>query len=90
MLGIAVDVTPSWDTPEPPVKSAIELDKGPAIKVKDGGMLATPWVKDWMVDTAEANEIPYQLEGQLGIDIPLTPPVTYRTEGLIRLDSSGF
>jgi LEA14-like dessication related protein len=35
-------------------------------------------------------EIPYQLEGQLGIDIPLTPPVTYRTEGLIRLDSSGF
>jgi hypothetical protein len=35
-------------------------------------------------------EIPYQLEGQLGIDIPLTPPVTYRTEGLIRLDSSRF
>jgi len=31
-------------------------------------------------------EIPYQLEGQLGIDIPLTPPVTYRTEGLLRLD----
>lgn len=35
-------------------------------------------------------EIPYQLEGQLSIDIPMTPPVTYRTEGLIRLDSSGF
>ena len=31
-------------------------------------------------------EIPYQLEGQLGIDIPMTPPVSYRTEGLIRLD----
>jgi LEA14-like dessication related protein len=35
-------------------------------------------------------EIPYQLEGQLGIDIPMTPPVSYRTEGSIRLDSSGF
>jgi LEA14-like dessication related protein len=35
-------------------------------------------------------EIPYELEGQLGIDIPLTPPVTYRTTGAIRLDSHGF
>ena len=61
-VGIAVDVTPSWDTPEPAVKSAMALDKGPAIKVKDGGMLATPWVRHWMVETAEANGIPYQLE----------------------------
>ena len=35
-------------------------------------------------------EIPYELEGQLGIDIPMTPPVTYRTTGAIRLDSHGF
>ena len=35
-------------------------------------------------------EIPYELEGELGIDIPLTPPVTYRTSGAIRLDSHGF
>ncbi len=35
-------------------------------------------------------DIPYQLEGQLGIDIPLTPPVSYRTEGAIRLDGGGF
>lgn len=35
-------------------------------------------------------EIPYRLDGELGIDIPMTPPVTYRTEGLVRLDSSGF
>ena len=34
--------------------------------------------------------IPYQLEGELGVDIPLTPPVSYRTEGAIRLDSGGF
>ena len=34
--------------------------------------------------------IPYQLEGELGVDIPLTPPVSYRSEGAIRLDSGGF
>ena len=35
-------------------------------------------------------DIPYQLEGELGIDIPLTPPVSYRSDGSIRLDSGGF
>jgi putative aminopeptidase FrvX len=65
-VGIAVDVTIAWDTPEPQVKSSLELDKGPAIKVKDGGMLATPWVKEWMVEVSEANDIPYQLEVLVG------------------------
>lgn len=32
-------------------------------------------------------EIPYELEGQLSVDIPFTPPVTYRTSGAIRLGS---
>lgn len=35
-------------------------------------------------------EIPYELEGQLGIDLPLTPSVSYRSDGAIRLDSGGF
>jgi endoglucanase len=61
-VGIALDVTLTGDTPETPFKMAVSLDEGPAIKVKDGGMLATPWVKEWMIDVAEANEIPYQLE----------------------------
>ena len=61
-VGIAIDVTGAGDTPEPQSKMATQLDKGPAIKVKDGGMLATPWVKEWMIRTAEANAIPYQLE----------------------------
>jgi putative aminopeptidase FrvX len=61
-VGIAVDVTGAGDTPEPQGKMATQLDKGPAIKVKDGGMLATPWVKEWMIRAAEANDIPYQLE----------------------------
>ena len=45
---------------------AVSLGDGPAIKVKDGGMLAHPGVKNWLVKTAEANEIPYQLEVLLG------------------------
>jgi len=61
-VGIAVDVTRAGDTPEPQSKMATQLGAGPAIKVKDGGMLATPWVKEWMVRTAEGNNIPYQLE----------------------------
>ena len=32
-------------------------------------------------------EIPYELDGQLSIDIPFTPPVNYRTSGTIQLSS---
>jgi len=61
-VGLAVDVTLAGDTPEPAVRMAVALDAGPAIKVKDSGMLATAWVKDWMIDTAQAEALPYQLE----------------------------
>jgi len=35
-------------------------------------------------------EVPYELEGQLGIDLPFTPPVAYRTRGTISLNSSAY
>ena len=35
-------------------------------------------------------DIPYELEGELGIDIPMTPSVSYRSDGSIRLNSGGF
>jgi putative aminopeptidase FrvX len=60
-LGISVDVTPTGDTPEP-YTLAVSLGEGPAVKVKDGGMLAHPAVKDLLVETAEELGIPYQLE----------------------------
>ena len=60
-IGIAVDVTLSADTPKG-VKMAVELGRGPAIKVRDGGMLADPRVVAWMTRTAEAASIPYQRE----------------------------
>lgn len=34
--------------------------------------------------------IPYELHGQLGLDLPLAPAVRYGKEGSIRLNSSGF
>lgn len=60
-LGIAVDVTLTGDTPKAR-KMAVALGQGPAIKVRDAGMLADPRVVDWMVRTAEQAGLPYQLE----------------------------
>jgi endoglucanase len=60
-LGISVDVTGTGDTPEA-YTLAVSLGEGPAVKVKDGGMLAHPMVKDLLVETAEELGIPYQLE----------------------------
>jgi len=60
-IALAVDVTLTGDTPEcPPM--AVALGDGPAIKIKDGGMLAHAGVKDWLIRTAEAARIPYQRE----------------------------
>lgn len=60
-LGIAVDVTLSGDTPEAHTM-AVALGDGPAIKVKDRGMLTHRGLRQWMIDTARAAGIPYQLE----------------------------
>jgi tetrahedral aminopeptidase len=60
-LGISVDVTLTGDTPKA-LKMAVDLGKGPAIKIRDGGMLADPRVIRWMTGTAEKAKIPYQRE----------------------------
>lgn len=59
--GFAVDVTSVGDTPEAPLM-AVSLGKGPAIKVKDRSVLCHPTVRNMMIDIAEKNKIPYQLE----------------------------
>ena len=60
-LGLSVDVTGTGDTPKGS-KMEVALGKGPAIKVKDGGMLADPRIVNWMIRTAEKAKIPYQRE----------------------------
>lgn len=59
-LGLAVDVTRTGDVPTG--KMEVDLGKGPAIKVKDSGMISDPRVVRWMTDTASKADIPYQLE----------------------------
>lgn len=64
-LAIAVDVTDTGDTPES-TTMAVALGKGPAIKVKDSGMLAHVGVKNLLIETAQQARIPYQLEVLVG------------------------
>jgi endoglucanase len=60
-IGLAVDVTRTGDTPKG-IKMEVSLGDGPAIKVRDSGMLSDPRVVDWMVRTAQGAHIPYQME----------------------------
>ncbi|AZR72832.1 aminopeptidase [Anoxybacter fermentans] len=60
-MGIAIDVTPTGDTPEGK-KLNVKLGGGAAIKVKDGSMITHPAIKNFMIDIAEQNDIPYQME----------------------------
>lgn len=60
-LAIAIDTTPSSDVPRMR-EVEIALGKGPAIKVRDTGMISDPRIVRWMSETADNAKIPYQLE----------------------------
>ncbi|MBM7614103.1 M42 family metallopeptidase [Alkaliphilus hydrothermalis] len=60
-FGIALDVTATGDTPKG-IKMAVKLGAGPAIKIKDNSVLCHPKVKNFMIEQAKKNDIPYQLE----------------------------
>lgn len=60
-IAIAVDTTGTGDTPKAH-PMAVELGKGPAVKVKDYGMIAHPMVRNMLVEAAEKAGIPYQME----------------------------
>jgi len=40
-----------------------------------------------IVRDGNRGDIAYELEGHLGVDIPLTPPIRYRSSGNVRLNS---
>ncbi len=65
-LGFSIDVTGWGDTPNFLPKFDVSLGKGPAIKIKDGGMISDPRIVRWMTDAAEKAKIPYQREVLLG------------------------
>src|SRR5690606_11174472 len=58
---IALDVTSTGDMIKNE-KMAVKLGGGAAIKIHDTGLVVPPAVRDWMIDRAEADGIPYQLE----------------------------
>lgn len=43
-----------------------------------------------IVRTSVRKDVAYELEGQLDVDIPLAPPVSYRNAGSIRLTSASL
>ncbi|MGC9521414.1 MAG: M42 family metallopeptidase [Anaerolineae bacterium] len=60
-LAISIDVTATGDTPKA-LPMEVSLGQGPAIKVKDSGMIAHPKVRDLLVEAAERAGVPYQME----------------------------
>jgi endoglucanase len=60
-IAIAVDITTTGDTPESR-HMAVEVGKGPAVKVQDRGMIAHVAVRELLVQRAQEAKIPYQLE----------------------------
>jgi len=61
-IGLAVDVTPTGDSPKQELPISVDLGSGPAIKVADTGMIAHPRLRRALVQLAEDHHIPYQLE----------------------------
>ncbi len=60
-LAIALDVTSTGDMAKNP-KMEVKLGGGAAIKIHDTGHVVPPAVRDWMINRAQTDGIPYQLE----------------------------
>jgi len=60
-VGIALDVTATGDEIQNR-RMEVKLGGGAAIKVQDSSLIVPPQIRDWMIDRAEADSIPYQIE----------------------------
>ncbi len=60
-VALAIDVTHSGDMLKSN-KMAVRLGGGAAIKLHDPGLVVPPAVRDWMINRAQADKVPYQLE----------------------------
>ncbi len=60
-VGIALDVTPTGDTPNA-LKMEMALGNGPCVKFQDVGAISDSRVVQWMIAAAEKNKIPFQRE----------------------------
>jgi endoglucanase len=60
-LAIALDVTITGDMIQVE-KNGLVLGGGAAIKLQDVGLIVPPAIRDWMIERAEADGVPYQRE----------------------------
>jgi endoglucanase len=62
-LAIALDVTIAGDVPG--VKeydTTIKMGKGPALTISDSGLITHPKILRWLLNSAEEEKIPFQIE----------------------------
>lgn len=66
-IGFSVDVGIAGDTPGiTPKESISKLGAGPQIVIYDASMVSHKGLRDFVVDIAEANNIPYQFDSMAG------------------------
>lgn len=65
-LAIALDVTVAGDTPGiREFDTSTKIGKGPVLSISDSGLITHPKVLQWLLDSAEEEKIPYQIEAGL-------------------------
>jgi putative aminopeptidase FrvX len=65
-LAIVLDVTIAGDVPGVrEFDTTVKMGKGPALTISDSGLITHPKVLRWLIDSAEENKIPFQLESGL-------------------------
>ena len=67
-LAIALDVTIAGDVPGVrEFDTSVKMGKGPTLTISDSGLITHPTVLRWLLESAEEEKIPFQLEtGLLG------------------------
>ena len=62
-LAIVLDVTIAGDVPGVrEFDTGVKMGKGPSLTISDSGLITHPKVLRWLLDTAEEEKIPFQLE----------------------------
>ncbi|MCW4023797.1 MAG: M42 family metallopeptidase [Candidatus Bathyarchaeota archaeon] len=65
-IALALDVTVAGDVPGVrEFDTPIKIGKGPAVTISDSGLIANPKILRWLIDTAQEEKIPFQLEAGL-------------------------
>ena len=62
-VAIALDVTIAGDVPGVrEYDTSVKMGKGPAVTISDSGLITHPKVLRWLLDSAEEEKIPFQIE----------------------------